>query len=302
MAINSSTEDSTISDVEILGALDNAAVRLELSSQLQLSFVALGIEKTAAVSAVQELLHRTQRAANIRSAEREVKALLRYLNLEERIHEGLSRRAELIHNQIREHVVGPRVLDLGCGDGLVASRVANQGYEVHMADIVDYRAPSVLLPFTMTIEGEPIPYDSNSFDTVLLLTVLHHANCPLQVFGESLRVSRNRIVVIESVFGVQSADAPGGDRRAQAFAALGDSQVQFLAFVDWFYNRVLHDEVQVPFKFNSPTAWGTIFRNFGMRETLVQHLGIDQPLVPEYHTLHVLEKGPTRSEPMTSKD
>lgn len=283
----------SISNAKILSALDNDAVRLALSSQLQLSFVALGIQKQEAEKAVDELLDLTRRADSIRSAERKVKNILRHLNLEERIQHGLGKRAELIHSQINKHVIGPRVLDLGCGDGLVADLVARDGYEVQMADIVDYRAPGVHHAFTKTIEGEPLPFASNSFDTVLLLTVLHHANCPLQVFGESLRVSRNRIIVIESVFGVQPSDVPSGDDRAHAFVSLGEAQGHFLSFIDWFYNRVLHDEVQVPFKFNSPAAWSDIFRNFGMREQLVEHLGLDQALVPEYHTLHVVEKAIT---------
>jgi hypothetical protein len=119
---------------------------------------------------------------------------------------------------------------------------------------------------------------------------MHHANCPLQVFAEALRVSRGRIIVIESVFGVQPTDVPRGDDRAQTFVNLGDAQAQFLAFIDWFYNRVLHDEVQVPFKFNSPAGWREVFKDFGARELLVEHLGLDQPLVPEYHTLHIVEK------------
>ena len=290
MTLDPLTDSLNVANAKILNALENDAVRLALSSQLQLSFVALGIKKEEAARAVEEFLDRTRRADNIRSAERQVKDLLRHLNLEERVQQGLGKRSKLIHDQIKEHVIGPRVLDLGCGDGLVADLVARDGYEVQISDIVDYRAPTVNLPFVKPREGEPLPFASNSFDTVLLLTVLHHANCPLQVFAESLRVSRSRIIVIESVFGVQPTDIPSGDERADAFVTLGDAQAQFLAFIDWFYNRVLHDEVQVPFKFNSPAAWGAIFRDFGARELLVEHLGLDQPLVPEYHTLHIVEK------------
>jgi SAM-dependent methyltransferase len=276
--------------MQILSALENDAVLLVLSSQLQLSFVALGIPKDEAESAVNEVLDRTRRADSLRSAEAQVKDLLRHLNLEERIQQGLGRRSELIYNQIRKYLVGPRVLDLGCGDGLVANRVARDGFEVQMSDIVDYRAPSVNLPFAKPLEGEPLPFASSSFDTVLLLTVLHHANCPLQVFAEALRVCRARIIVIESVFGVQPADVPSGDERAEAFVNLGNAQAQFLAFVDWFYNRVLHHEVQVPFKFKSPAAWEEVFRDFGAHQLSLEHLGLDQPLVPEYHTLHIVEK------------
>jgi SAM-dependent methyltransferase len=287
--MDQSTDQSKISEVKIRAALENEAVKAELLSQLQLSFTALGIERTKAQAAVEDVLDHA-RNCETPTAEQQIKCLLKDLNLVERISQGLGRRAELIYSQIKTHVVGPRVLDLGCGDGLVAQRVAAEGHEVEIADIVDYRAPSVALPFVKTVDGEAIPYKTSSFDTVLLLTVLHHANWPLQLLSESVRVSSGRIVIVESVCGICTSDVPKDDVRAHGFSKLGNDQALFLAFIDWFYNRILHDEVQVPFKFNSPENWGRIFADFGMREITVEHLGIDQPLVPEYHSLHVLEK------------
>jgi hypothetical protein len=67
-------------------------------------------------------------------------------------------------------------------------------------------------------------------------------------------------------------------------------------FFDHFYNRVLHyspnpeNKVNVPFNFNTPNGWETLFSNCGLKQETLLHLGLDQPTVPEYHTLHVLRK------------
>ena len=65
-------------------------------------------------------------------------------------------------------------------------------------------------------------------------------------------------------------------------------------FFDHFYNRVIHystdpnSKVNVPYNFNTPERWKKEFADAGLEEEKVVHLGVDQPTVPEYHTLHVL--------------
>jgi len=67
-------------------------------------------------------------------------------------------------------------------------------------------------------------------------------------------------------------------------------------FFDHFYNRVLHyskdakTKVNIPFNFNAPNNWEKIFAKCGLKQETIIHLGLDQPTVPEYHTLHILRK------------
>ena len=44
------------------------------------------------------------------------------------------------------------------------------------------------------------PFSDNNFDVTLLYFVLHHCQFPEQVLGEALRVTRKRLIVVESVY------------------------------------------------------------------------------------------------------
>ena len=69
-----------------------------------------------------------------------------------------------------------------------------------------------------------------------------------------------------------------------------DDQIGFAAFVDWFYNRVLHYDVPVPFNFTSAKRWQSVFLQNDMPVKRVLPLGQDIDIGPEYHVLLFLEK------------
>lgn len=94
--------------------------------------------------------------------------------------------------------------------------------------------------------------------------------------------------MIESVYGINDETDFGKLTSEQQFAVN--------VFFDHFYNRIIHynddvtKKVNVPFNFNTPNNWQRVFESKGLEQVAVQYLGIDQCLVPEYHTLHVLNK------------
>ena len=49
-------------------------------------------------------------------------------------------------------------------------------------------------------DGEKMPFPNNSFDTVLLICVLHHTEKPEAVLKEAKRVSRNKIIILEDTY------------------------------------------------------------------------------------------------------
>jgi hypothetical protein len=107
---------------------------------------------------------------------------------------------------------------------------------------------------------------------VLLLTVLHHSDDPIQVMSEALRLANQSVIIIESVY-------------------FNELHKQVNKFFDWFYNRVLNNpQINVPFNFLTPNAWPILFEQLGGKVTHMKHLGIDEPLVPEWHTLYVVNK------------
>jgi SAM-dependent methyltransferase len=213
----------------------------------------------------------------------------------ERIGSKLSHRADIIYSQIQKYLIGSKVLDLGCGDGKVGEKLAQSRLEVTLADIYKHQhIDETGLRFARISQDGDVPLENEQYDVTLLLTVLHHSDDPLKTLQEAKKLTKKgrRIIVIESVYGID----PGEVDNADEFANLTHEQ-QRLAniFFDHFYNRIIHyskdpsKKVNVPFNFNTPKGWNKEAEKLGMKEITTQHLGIDQPTVPEYHTLHVYE-------------
>jgi ubiquinone/menaquinone biosynthesis C-methylase UbiE len=218
-----------------------------------------------------------------------------------RVSGALSGRAALIRDQIMPFVKGGTLADLGCGDGAVGKLLSLTGVEVALSDV--YEHPDVSrtgLSFTKLSQIDSLPYASESIDCALVLTVFHHCDDPFKLLQEAARILRpnGRLVVIESVYGVNGV-APGLQRTAENLAFVGlTAEQQRLSniYFDHFYNRIVHyssdpaTKVNVPFNFNTPEEWERLFKSAGLTQTRLTHLGIDQPVVPEYHTLHVCDK------------
>lgn len=207
----------------------------------------------------------------------------------------LTDRAWVIHSQVASWIVGDDICDLGCGDGKVGKLIASDGKNVTLADV--YQHPHIVdtgLPFSLFSQSDSVPLAENSVDTTLLLTVLHHADNPVALLKEGIRITRprGRVILIESVFGITPEQAAGV--KAESFGALSFEE-QRLAniFFDHLYNRLIHfssnpaNKVNVPFNFSTPEKWASLLAQCGAPQIQLELLGIDQPAVPEFHTLHV---------------
>lgn len=90
-----------------------------------------------------------------------------------------------------------KILDIGCGFCVVAKSLSVKGYKVTPLDVKNL---SIVPEITPTIyNGKKIPFQKNSFDTSLFITVLHHTPDPGSLLAEAKRVS-NRIIVMEDIF------------------------------------------------------------------------------------------------------
>ena len=92
---------------------------------------------------------------------------------------------------------GRAVLDLGCGLGGYSRALAERGFELRALDVVpDYveRARSIGVNAEL-YDGQTIPMDDGSVDTVILLEVLEHLDDPAPLLREARRVARTGVLV-----------------------------------------------------------------------------------------------------------
>jgi SAM-dependent methyltransferase len=88
-------------------------------------------------------------------------------------------------------------LDVGCGTGALAQRLAGIGYEVvgvdpseGMLEIMRARSPEIR---AVNASGTSLPFGDDSFDVVLTVAAMHHIADPAdvrQTLAEMVRVSR----------------------------------------------------------------------------------------------------------------
>jgi SAM-dependent methyltransferase len=194
------------------------------------------------------------------------------------------------------------LLDYGCGDGQVSQIIAkNKGIEATLTDVYEHRnVKATGLRFKLFKQGEKAPFCDAEFNNVIVLTVFHHCSNPIHSIQEVARITKpgGRVIVVESVFGVDGKQLPAKmQRKIAGYLTLSAEQQRLLnVFFDHFYNRILfynpnpEMKVNVPFNFNTPDHWEQIFAQNGLKQEEIVHLGLDQQIAPEYHTLHILRK------------
>src|SRR5262249_42444346 len=95
-------------------------------------------------------------------------------------------------------VRGPRLLDLGAGQGWVTQALRRRTpVWVCAADVGPFRL--VADPYVV-YDGARLPFGDGAFDTTLLSFVLHHTETSEVVLDEAVRVTRERLLVVESVY------------------------------------------------------------------------------------------------------
>jgi SAM-dependent methyltransferase len=192
----------------------------------------------------------------------------------------------VIKGQIEPFLEGDSLLDIGCGNGMVASLLKDRFKHIQLLDVVEYLPPGLGLPFLLYKEGDALPV-TNSFDTVLLLTVLHHSSNPLELLKLAWGATKKKLIIIESVVGIHNLES---GVNYELVDSSDDNQIAYAAFVDWFYNRVLHDDVPVPYNFTTPEKWISVFAGQHMKLAGAMHLGQDIDIGPEYHILFALQR------------
>ena len=116
----------------------------------------------------------------------------------------LRRRARSKYERIAPYIHSARgcespfsVLDLGGGEGYVGEQIRSHTQaDVVLVDVVDRNQTD--LPFVQ-YDGRLLPFNDDDFDTTVLYFVLHHCENPEAVLREAIRVTEERLVIVESV-------------------------------------------------------------------------------------------------------
>ncbi|MGH8071188.1 MAG: class I SAM-dependent methyltransferase [Candidatus Entotheonellia bacterium] len=115
----------------------------------------------------------------------------------DRIHGGYvhTRRVSVLSDHIAELLPpSARVLDVGCGDGLLAHQIMRKRHDIDLHGIDVCVRGQTHIP-VKEFDGEVIPYGDGSFDAVMLVDVLHHTEDPMILLREAVRVSRTALVI-----------------------------------------------------------------------------------------------------------
>lgn len=103
----------------------------------------------------------------------------------------IRRLGEILANLLPQHV---SVLDVGCGDGLLATRIMEIRPDVEISGIDVLVREKTHIPVKQ-FDGVTIPEADKSVDVVMFVDVLHHTVDPIILLREASRVARQAVVI-----------------------------------------------------------------------------------------------------------
>jgi ubiquinone/menaquinone biosynthesis C-methylase UbiE len=94
-----------------------------------------------------------------------------------------------------------KIIDIGPGNGAISRYLFNKRQiDTILVDVADKREEYAEDLKFLIYNGKKLPFKNDSFDTSLLVTVLHHIYNPEEVLKEAIRVTRNKVVIVEDVY------------------------------------------------------------------------------------------------------
>ena len=97
-----------------------------------------------------------------------------------------------------KHYYGRHCLDIGAGNGDFSRFLKSNNHHVTSLDVVNKAKESYANHITL-FNGKDIPFDKKSFDTSILMFVLHHTNWQKQLIQDCIRVTKKYIIIAEDI-------------------------------------------------------------------------------------------------------
>lgn len=137
------------------------------------------------------------------------------------------------------------ILEVGCGNGAVAYSLERLNYNVTTLDIRNKSFFKEIEP--VLADGISIPFPDNHFDTVQLLTMLHHTPDPELIIREAARVGK-RLVIMEDIY-----------------------KNKFQQYLTYFTDSIVNLEFfGHPHTNKKDEEWRELFKNCGLRVVAVK--------------------------------
>jgi SAM-dependent methyltransferase len=86
------------------------------------------------------------------------------------------------------------VLDVGCGDGAITQMLGSIRPDLALTGVESKPRKKAVIP-VQAYDGIRLPYEKGSYDVVLFVDSLHHADDPKRLLCEGGRVARKHIVI-----------------------------------------------------------------------------------------------------------
>jgi SAM-dependent methyltransferase len=212
------------------------------------------------------------------------------VGLGKRLHKayGPARRVRVLCEHFEPMIPdGATLLDVGCGDGAIDARLAEQRSDLDVRGLDVCVREGARIPVE-PFDGRTIPYDDDGVDVVLMADVLHHVEDPEHLLGEAARVARQCVLIKDHLvagpfansllnFMDQAANRRYGltvyeywpERRwREAFERLGltveawsDRIHLYPAPADWIFGRSLHFVAKLAAQVPSPETVSSAVTN-----------------------------------------
>jgi SAM-dependent methyltransferase len=134
------------------------------------------------------------------------------------------------------------VLDIGCGDGTIASLIAQARPDVSIAGVEVFVRPDCRIKCS-PFDGSTLPFSDDSIDVCMLVDVLHHTTDVRVLLREAARVAHKNVLLKDH---------------------LSENTLDYvtLRFMDWVGNRP--HGVVLPYNYQSRVEWNAHFAASGL--------------------------------------
>ncbi len=149
-------------------------------------------------------------------------------------------RANLIANSYQKYLSkGTRVLDVGCGNGIVAHAIAEKtGATITGTDIMEYL--KMPIPYVQMTKEDALPFPDNNFDVAMINDALHH-----MTYEQQAKVIREALRVAPLVLAFELDPTP------------------LTRFLDWLSNKIHNWRMRIPFTFRTDAGWSEFLKKEG---------------------------------------